>query len=381
MRKQELFVAVTPFRKATVLGAIALAAGAANAGVQGLAYQSRPHYITTEPGTPAGANTGYNTRHRPTYGGEHSGVARLVLDTGAGSFLCSGALLSTGRHVLTAAHCVTDAAGKLNVTGGTASFPITPTGPFGLGNIAADPALGVARVTVHPGYNGDYLFKGNDLAIITLSGDAPLAAQRYELYTGSDELEKVSDKVGWGSVGQGDTGTTTSPGAGWRKGQNVWEMTASQFWGDPTVSSNILMYDFDNGLAANDAFDAYFGKAGLGLGAMEVGSGPGDSGGPSFLDGKIAGVTSFGLTFTDMKDANGNFTLCSPANPDVLCGVNSTFGEFAGDTRVSGYNQWIMSSIPEPETYALMLAGLGLVGFIARRRAAAAPCRTSRDAR
>ena len=58
MRKQELFVAVTPFRKATVLGAIALAAGAANAGVQGLAYQSRPHYITTEPGTPAGANTG-----------------------------------------------------------------------------------------------------------------------------------------------------------------------------------------------------------------------------------------------------------------------------------------------------------------------------------
>jgi hypothetical protein len=28
-----------------------------------------------------------------------------------------------------------------------------------------------------------------------------------------------------------------------------------------------------------------------------------------------------------------------------------------------------MAAVPEPETYALMLAGLGLVGFAARRRA------------
>jgi secreted trypsin-like serine protease len=128
------------------------------------------------------------------------------------------------------------------------------------------------------------------------------------------------------------------------------------------------MYDFDNGLARNDAFGAYFGKSDLGLGDFEVDSAPGDSGGPTFINGLLAGVTSFGLTFTDEKDSSGQYTLCSPANPDVLCGINSTFGEFAGDTRVSGYNQWILANIPEPQTYALMLLGLGAVGVVTRRK-------------
>ena len=37
---------------------------------------------------------------------------------------------------------------------------------------------------------------------------------------------------------------------------------------------------------------------------------------------------------------------------------------------MSGYpvSQTITAAVPEPETYALMLAGLGLMGFIARRR-------------
>lgn len=359
-------------RKALILSALALAAGAANAGVEGLAYESRIRYITTEPGTPAGQDTDYNVRHRPEYGGPYSGVARLTMNTTQGSFLCSGALLSTGRHVLTAAHCVTDSAGKLMLTGGTAMFPTEPAGPFGLGQeLAAQPTIAFAGVKVHPGYNGDYLFVGNDLAIITLAGPAPAFVDRYDIYTGSDELEKTTRKVGWGTVGEGNTGTTTSPGSGWRTGQNVWEMTAAQFWSNPAVSSNILMYDFDNGLSQNDAFGAYFGKAGLGLGPMEVGSGPGDSGGPTFLDGKIAGVTSFGLTFRDLQDANGNYTLCSAVNPDILCGINSTFGEFSGDTRVSAHRQWILSTIPEPETYAMMLLGLGAIGWVARRLRAA----------
>jgi len=104
-------VAVTTIRNAFALGALALAAGAASAGVEGLTYESRTNLITTQPIVPAGVDDPYNIRHRPTYGGDYSGVARLILDTTQGAFLCSGALLTTGRHILTAAHCVTDASG------------------------------------------------------------------------------------------------------------------------------------------------------------------------------------------------------------------------------------------------------------------------------
>jgi hypothetical protein len=43
--------------------------------------------------------------------------------------------------------------------------------------------------------------------------------------------------------------------------------------------------------------------------------------------------------------------------------VSSTSGSFAGTV--------VLAPVPEPETYGMMLAGLGVVGFLARRRKAA----------
>ncbi len=42
--------------------------------------------------------------------------------------------------------------------------------------------------------------------------------------------------------------------------------------------------------------------------------------------------------------------------PNTSCGV------------AHGIAEWSTSAVPEPETYAMMLAGLGLLGFAARRR-------------
>jgi hypothetical protein len=42
-------------------------------------------------------------------------------------------------------------------------------------------------------------------------------------------------------------------------------------------------------------------------------------------------------------------------------------GNFSLNTSVSGFSQSAVP-VPEPETYAMMLAGLGALGFISRRR-------------
>ena len=62
-----------------------------------------------------------------------------------------------------------------------------------------------------------------------------------------------------------------------------------------TGGDKVLFSDFDDGTAAHDAFGLFFGLNGLGQGADEVSTSSGDSGGPSFINGQIAGVTSFGI--------------------------------------------------------------------------------------
>ena len=93
-------------------------------------------------------------------------------------------------------------------------------------------------------------------------------------------------------------------------------------------------------------------------GATEVGVAGGDSGGPQFVDGKVASVTSYGLSFgTDYGDI------------DNL--LNSTWGEFSGYVPVYIHQDWIestLAAIPEPQTWAMMIVGFGAVGFAARRQ-------------
>ena len=310
------------FKSLTLLSVVSLLtplvitepAKAANLNNSSIQTQVQPLYTTT--GNPddylVSPGTGYD------------GVAKLSL-SGLFSGFCTGGLLETGAHILTAAHCLTDDFGNVEVWDGTAKFELS----------TGDVNLSIADIFVHDSWTGD-LFNGYDVAILELTDIAPDTVDRYDIYRTNNEVGKVGEKVGYGRSGNGNVGSVSWDGRK-RSGQNRYDASGdlfNQLYGSDNFSDSLLAYDFDNGRAANDAFGYWFGDdyADLGLGWNEVSAAPGDSGGPTFIDGAIAGVTSFGLRPSYFY---GIFS------SDIDYALNSSFGEFAFDTRVSSYTDWI----------------------------------------
>ncbi len=268
--------------------------------------------------------------HETATGTGADGVTLINIATATGNFICSGALLPTGSHILTAAHCLTDSGGNLNATGVNVTFELPG------GDIVVPVA--VNDITIHPNWNG-VLGDGDDIAVLELASLAPAAAERYDIYREANELTLIGNKFGYGQSGQGQVDTVSFPAGTKRDGQNLYEL----YWNN---KEDIILYDFDNGLAANDTFDLIAGLVDLGLGNLEVLTAPGDSGGPTLVNGRIAGVTSFSA-------------IASGGTGDSVPGSNSSFGEFGGDTRVSTQASWIDSvvDIVAPQVTAVTIAG------------------------
>lgn len=256
---------------------------------------------------------------------------------GVGS--CSGSLLATGQHFLTAAHCILGYSGAATV-----SFT---------NSLGTNFSYTSSSMIAHPDFvRGQYL-AGNDLAIIKLSQSVDASINRLSLYTGGgNELGNEATLIGYGRTGMGATGSVHGTFGTRREGQNVIDV----------VSGNLLYYDFDSGNSAQNVY------GGLGLGAREVGIAQGDSGGPALIGGRIAGINSF-ITCV------GSGGVCV-STIDVDSTLNSTFGEQFATTRVSVFLNWInqntggssstFEGVPEPSTYATGL--LGLVICLAKAR-------------
>ncbi len=277
------------------------------------------------------SSTAHSPTRKPLPWDQYTGV--VYLDPVA----CSGSLLKGGRYILTAAHC-------LNAGGTSPEAEITVI--FKLPGQQVK--IPVAKYIVHPDWTGDISEIGNDVALLKLKRPAPDNAAQYELYRQKDEVGQVFTKVGYGYLGTGAKGQDESSNAATRRyaGQNRYEALIDLLRNAPEadfselVLGSQLLFDFDSGRPQQDMLGRHFPKlANLGLGEMESSTGSGDSGGPSFIAGKIAGISSWG--YSD----RGFF----PGNIADIDGVddNGSFGEVFGDTRVSFYAPWIIQMMAE----------------------------------
>ena len=333
---------------------------------------------------PSNTIGGGNPIYKPS--ANKSGTVALIMEYSNGDrFICSGSVMADGRSIATAAHCVSGGAGTAN--------PVKTTVHFYNGNPderAVNPSASETRsVTayfVHPEYTGEVIDQ-NDIAILRINKEAPASAQRYDLFTTNDLTGTQFNVAGYGtrSTTGGNNGNTPPFGArtGFlREGDNIYDyawgdsrfqgfftdvIAGENFFGTADIEFSFIS-DFDNGTQAQDQSRRIANALGLGpigntlfpinfgVGAREVGIAGGDSGGPGFVDGKLATINSYGLTFgTNFGDFGG--------------GLNSGWGEFSGYVPVYIHTDFIATTaVPEPASWALLIMGFGLTGATMRRR-------------
>ncbi len=247
---------------------------------------------------------------------------------------CTGALITGGLYVLTAAHCLNE--GGVKVPAETA---IEATFKFPSGEVS----IPVSNYYIHPGWTGYESEVGNDIAILKLKKAAPSSIEQYEINRNKNEVGKVFTKVGYGYIGVGAEGQDENSNSEAKiyGGQNRYDALidvlkdATESDMSELVLGSQLIFDFDDGSAQRDTLGRHFPKLrDRGLGKNEIATASGDSGGPTFVDGKIiAGISSWGYSDRGFFKTN----IADIDNVDD----NGSFGEIFGDTRVSFYAGWI----------------------------------------
>ncbi|WP_293341779.1 trypsin-like serine protease [Microcoleus sp. CAWBG58] len=270
---------------------------------------------------------GDSSSRKPLALNQYTGVAYLE------PAQCTGSLLTGGLYIITAAHCLNEGGVKVPAeTAIKANFKL-PSGEV---------SIPVSNYYIHPGWTGYESEVGNDIAILKLKKTAPSSIEQYEINRSKNELGKIFTKVGYGYTGLGAKGQDENSNSEARRygGQNRYDALidvlkdATESDMSELVLGGQLIFDFDDGSAQRDTLGRHFPRLrDRGLGKNEIATASGDSGGPSFVEGKIAGISSWGYS-------DRGFFKTNIADIDNL-DDNGSFGEISGDTRVSFYAGWI----------------------------------------
>jgi hypothetical protein len=308
---------------------------------------------------------------------QYRSTVGILMDYGGGNaFVCSGTLVNS-VSVVTAAHCVSDG-GRGRPLTTTVFFNSTNSDLAVYGQPAGVDTRTVESYAVNKLYSGEVVDQ-NDIAVLRLSAAAPTYVTPAALSSLSDltGLDHIVAGYGARSNNGGTLGTLSGSGLGTgrlRYAGNRFDFRfgdadfAGYFDGafGPQSIDNVWISDFDNGTAFRDGscnIGIFEGLANpvfssskycdLGRGAFEgIGAG-GDSGGSYFVDGKLAAVHSFALWYRGDESAN-------------------RFGQLKGAVPIYLHKDFIAGAIPEPSSWALLIAGFGLTGASMRRRRAVA---------
>ena len=183
----------------------------------------------------------------------------------------ASAVLIAPRWAITAAH----------VAAGCTEITLTYSG---------DRVREIQRVIVHPEW-ADAGLGRHDIALLKAAGDFGL--EFYPPLSEGGEVGKLASVVGYGATGPMSYGHTKVDGVLRAGTQRV-----------DRIERNCLVCDIT-----------------LRGSSMEYGIAPGDSGGPLFVDGRLAGINSY------------------TASPRSY--TRSQYGEESGHTRVAFYREWI----------------------------------------